>query len=86
MTIDHTILALVDRGIPPEAVFQWLLNGAAEIEALQLEEIAAVAIARGFNEVDVRREIAWHVRDLTASRAQRLGYIRDELEARARLQ
>jgi hypothetical protein len=86
MKIDSTVLTMIDRGVPPDDLFQALLQGAAEVETTLLGQIAAEAIGDGWDENSVRSEIERQSCLLAASREQRFGNIRELLEARARLQ
>jgi hypothetical protein len=86
MTIDHTILEMIDHGISPEELFAAICNGAAEVESVLLDQIATEAIAEGWDESAVRNEIKRQAARLAASRERRLGGIREQLAARTHMQ
>jgi hypothetical protein len=80
LRIDPTIYAAIaDDTLTIEQVCTAMLQMWEPIERSVLETVAADAIARGFNEADVRREIETHARELASSRAQRLDTLRQRL-------
>ena len=84
MRIDPSIYAAMDdNGITAAQMFAAMLRSWGEVEGEIYSQAAAETIAHGFDAADVRREIETQARELAASRAQRLEFVRQMLEAGA---